>query len=131
MFKYDLKDHEANAPLLVSEVKAMASLLQSETYYLNKVKARNLFGFAGKSEEEKTAFREKPIVQVTKLEQMVKSFKLVGISWSKDPDAIIEDEKAKKTYFVKTGDKINKISIEAIYRDRVILHYLTEEVELR
>ena len=84
-----------------------------------------------KLEEEKTAFKEKAKVQATKLEEMVKNFKLVGISWSNDPDAIIEDEKAKKTYFVKTGDKINKISIEAIYRDRVILHYLTEEVELR
>ncbi len=131
LLKHDWAKRPGQATLITTDVKAIASLLQSESYYLNKVKSRNLFGFADEAEEEKVAFKEKPKQEPTKLETMVKTFKLVGISWSNDPDAIIEDEKAKKTYFVKTGHKINEISVQAIYRDKVILHYLSQEVELR
>ncbi|MFH1093919.1 MAG: type II secretion system protein N [Candidatus Omnitrophota bacterium] len=127
----DWKEQSDKEPLIAADVKAVASLLQSESYYLNKVKARNLFGFADEPEEEKIAFKEPAKQEPTELEKMVKSLKLVGISWSNDPDAIIEDENAKKTYFVKTGHKINEISVQAIYRDKVILHYLSQEVELR
>lgn len=130
LLKYDWTKQPGEAPLISTNVNAVASLLQSESYYINKVKSRNLFGFADEP-EEKAAFKEKPKEEPTKLETMVKDFKLVGISWSNDPDAIIEDEKAKKTYFVKTGHKINDISVQAIYRDKVILHYLSQEVELR
>lgn len=131
LLKHDWKEQTGKAPLISADVKAVASLLQPESYYLNKVKARNLFGFANEPEEEKAAFKEKLKQEPTELEKMVKSFKLVGISWSNDPDAIIEDEKAKKTYFIKTGHKINEISVQAIYRDKVILHYRSQEVELR
>ena len=131
LLNYDWKEQIGATPLILTEVKAVASLLQSETYYLNKVKARNLFDFADELEEEKPAFKEKPKQEPTELEKMVEGFKLVGISWSNDPDAIIEDEKAKKTYFVKTGHEIKGIRVEAIYRDKVILHYRSQEVELR
>ncbi len=131
LLKHDWKDQAGKMPLISTDEKAIASLLQSENYYLNKVRARNLFGFADEPEEEMAPFKKQPKQEETELEKMVKSFKLVGISWSNDPDAIIEDEKAKKTYFVKTGHKINEISVQAIYRDRVILHYRSQEVELR
>lgn len=131
LLKHDWKEQASQEPLISTDVKAVASLLQSESYYLNKVKARNLFGFADEPEEEKAAFKEQPKQGPTELETMAKTLKLVGISWSNDPDAIIEDEKAQKTYFVKTGNKINEISVQAIYKDKVILHYRSQEVELR
>ncbi|MCG2713193.1 MAG: hypothetical protein L6416_12855 [Candidatus Omnitrophica bacterium] len=126
-----LKAQIGKASLPSPDVKAVASRLESESYYLNKVKSRNLFGLADEQEEEKGAFNEQPKQEPADLETMVKSLKLVGISWSNDPDAIIEDEKEKKTYFVKTGNKINEISVQAIYRDKVILHYRSQEIELR
>ena len=131
LLKHDWKEQTGEAPLISTDVKAVASLLQPKSYYLNKVKARNLFGFADEPEKEKAVFKEKPKQEPNELEKIVKHFKLVGISWSNDPDAIIEDVKAKKTYFVKTGHKINEINVQAIYRDKVILHYRSQEVELR
>jgi len=131
LLKHDWKEQLSQESVISTDVKAVASLLQSESYYLNKVKARNLFSFADEKEEEKVAFKEKPQEGPTELEKMAKTLKLVGISWSNDPDAIIEDEKAKKTYFVKTGHKINEINVQAIYKDKVILHYRSQEVELR
>ena len=57
--------------------------------------------------------------------------KLVGIAWSDNPDAMIEDTKVKKTYFVKQGDIINGVRIERIFRDKVVLTYKGEKIELK
>ena len=59
------------------------------------------------------------------------NFKLVGISWSNDPDAMIEDTKAKKTFFVKRGQMVGEFKVQAISRDKVILSYGQEEIELK
>ena len=59
------------------------------------------------------------------------TLKLVGISWSNDPDAIIEDTKDTKTFFVKTGQKIGEVKVQAIFKDKVVLSYQGEETELK
>ena len=51
------------------------------------------------------------------------SLKLVGISWSDNPDAIIEDTKDTKTFFVKIGQKIGDVKVQAIFKDKVVLSY--------
>jgi type II secretory pathway component PulC len=43
---------------------------------------------------------------------------------------MIEDKAAKKTYFLKTGDEIKGMKVKAILKDRVILQYGEEEMEL-
>ncbi|MBI4845186.1 MAG: hypothetical protein HY810_01710 [Candidatus Omnitrophica bacterium] len=121
---------EANA------VADIASLLKSKDYYINKVAERNLFSI---KEEEKEAEavdfkkeeKEQENAALVKLKEITKDLKLVGISWSEDPDAIIEDLFLKKTYFVKKGFKIEGIIVRDIQRDKVILRYEGEEVELR
>lgn len=133
LLKHNWDDNALQGPVISADVKAVASLLQSDSYYLNKVKSRNLFGFADEPKENKKVdFKEtEKKNEPSELEKIAKNLKLVGISWSSDPDAIIEDEKAQKTYFVKTGHKINEIVVQAIYQDKVILHYKSQEVELR
>jgi hypothetical protein len=131
LVKYDWTSEVSEGEFISTDVKAVASLLQSEDYYLKKVRARNLFNFADEPKKEKVNFKEDEKKGPTELEIMAKSLKLVGISWSDHPDAIIEDVKAKKTYFVKTGHKINEINVQAIYKDKVILNYRMQEVELR
>jgi type II secretory pathway component PulC len=44
---------------------------------------------------------------------------------------MIEDKKASNTYFLKTGDTINKMKIEEILKDRVILNYAGQRIELK
>lgn len=113
------------------EIEAVASLLRPENFYLDKAKTRNLFDFADEEQKEQVAFKEDEKKGPSKLEELTKGLKLVGISWSQDPDAIIEDEGSQKTYFVKTGSNINEVKVQAIHKDRVILHYGSDEVELR
>ena len=61
---------------------------------------------------------------------LVKDLRLVGISWGKDPQVIIEDTKDNKTYFLKAGDPISKFKIDTILKDKVILDADGQKMEL-
>ena len=93
-------------------------------HYLEMVNRRNIFSPIALKETEKIEVKKK------QLQEMVKGLSLVGISWGKESVAMIEDIKAKKTYFLKKGMSINKFKIEDILKDRVILSFEAEKVEL-
>ena len=71
------------------------------------------------------------VIGVSALSKEISHLKLVGISWSNNPDAMVEDTKALKTFFIKRGDMIGKFRVEAIFKDKIILSFEGEEVELR
>jgi hypothetical protein len=113
---------DKNAKSLISQV---SSLLKAETHYLEKARERNIFkiGMKGKDTKSKT-----PSLRITEATQ---NLKLVGISWSDDPDVMIEDTKTQRTFFLKKGQMIDDIKLEAVFKDKVILSYLEEEIELK
>lgn len=69
--------------------------------------------------------------QRERAELILSRYRLVGISWADDPDAMIENTTDAKTYFIKRGHYVDGIRVEAIYKDRVILRDADVEVELR
>jgi hypothetical protein len=96
------------------------------SYFLEKVRARDIFKMHV-DKVPKTVIKgpSSGIIEATQ------HLKLVGISWSNDPDAMIEDTKALRTFFVKRGELIGEIKVQAIFRDKIILSYGGEEIELR
>lgn len=115
------------------------ALLKMPNYYLEKARSRDIFKFGRFFQQvlETEEVKEEVPVPIeedlgpTKEEIIMDRFSLVGIAWSDDPDAMIEDINTKKIYFLKRGDSIEDIKIQAILRDRVVLIYDGEEVELR
>ncbi len=93
-------------------------------YYLEIVQRRNIFSPIRLKEAKK------PEVDKGQLSEMTKDLKLVGISWGKEPIVMIEDKKAKKTYFLKKDDVVNKFKIDEVLEDRVILSYEGQKIEL-
>lgn len=57
--------------------------------------------------------------------------RLVGVLWSDNPQAMIENTKEQKTYFVNTGDKIGVVTVKSITQNKVIISKDSEEWELR
>lgn len=101
-------------------------LKKTAAYYFEKIAQRDIFKMGPKpaiTEEKKTV---SPVVK-----EATKNLRLVGISWSDNPDAMIEDTQAKRTFFVKRGQSVGKMKIQAIFKDRVILSYEGEEIELK
>jgi len=81
--------------------------------------------------------KEKEVVkQVTPsptINQMVKDFHVVGISWADDRKerfVMIEDGRTHITYYLREGDKILDLTVKRIYEDKVVISYKNEEVEL-
>lgn len=121
------KDAQAN---IINETAETISLLKPKEYYLQKFEIRDLFqmGYLKKKEVD---FKEEKLNQASQLSELTKNLKLVGISWGDQPDAIIENPELDKTYFVKKGYMIDDIKVYDVLKDRVILRYKGEEVEIR
>ena len=106
----------------------VSSLKRTSAYYLDKISGRDIFKMGLK----KAPVSNEPVKVVNQeVVNAAQNFKLVGISWSNDPDAMIEDTAAKKTFFVKIGQMVGEFKVQAISRDKVILNYGQEEIELK
>ncbi|MBU1999008.1 MAG: hypothetical protein ABIG46_07935 [Candidatus Omnitrophota bacterium] len=109
-------------PLSASE----ESLLKNFSYYLDKVRQRDIFKIGSKPKivENRDELQDK-------ITEFTKNLKLVGISWSDDPDAMVEDLANRKTYFIKRGQSIGELEVQAIFRDKIVLRYQGIEVEIK
>lgn len=63
-------------------------------------------------------------------EEKLKNLSLIGIVSGETPQAIIEDKKNQKTYFLNKGQTVNQMTLEDILSDRVILNFEGEKFEL-
>jgi hypothetical protein len=108
-----------------SSVSKETSLLKPFSSYLETVKKRDIFRMG-----QKLALENSEVIS-SKAAEASQTLKLVGISWSAFPDAMIEDTKAGKTFFVKKGQMVNDFLVEAIYKEKVVLKYGAESIELR
>lgn len=96
--------------------------------YAQEISQRNIFGLTEKAAEP-VASKPQESPALTGLSE---SLKLVGIMWSEAPQAIIEDTKdSGKTYLVNRGGKIKNVHVKDILKDRVILSYDDQDIELK
>ena len=115
---------EATAPLSSASTSV---LKKSVSYYLDNVSRRNIFEMQARRSTINVVKKEPS----SKIARETEQLKLVGISWSADPVAMIEDGRSLKTFFVKRGQMVGNVKIEAIFKDKVVLSYEGEEIELR
>ena len=110
-----------------SEVNEVASLKERRNkpyeYYAKEIEARDVFSRPEPEKEE-----EKKIVPESV--DLSKSLRLVGIVLGDIPEAIIEDIKSKKIFFLHQGDEILEGRVQSIKEGKVILDYKGFEAEL-
>jgi len=122
---------ESNTPAVKIETSLPepTGFKKAASYYLDKVRERDIFTMGLKKIPA-----EKPgevAAPSGKSLDVAGSLKLVGISWSADPDAMIEDTKALKTFFVKRGEMVGDARVQAIFKDKVVLILNNEEFEIK
>lgn len=97
--------------------------------YLDSLDRRNIFLTAG--------FSQKNAIDTVVVADLVKDLKLVGIIWSNNPEAMIENTVEGKTYLLKKGEKFSqdRFKIKDITRNSAMLDINVEdqhiEYELR
>jgi len=106
-----------------------ASQLKALTFYMEKSRTRDIFKIGKQAQAEDAP--KQATDTVAKQQAIVSKYKLVGISWSDNPDAMIEDSTANKTYFLKRGQALDGAKVQAIFKDKVVLSSEGVEVELR
>jgi hypothetical protein len=112
----------SSAEAVFQEIPAMKGV----SYYLSKVNGHDIFSRKSKEQE----LIEEPVFS-SKMADMTVNLKLVGISMSAEPDAMIEDTKLQKTFFVKKGAKIGELEVDSITKDKVVLKFNKEIFELK
>jgi len=114
--------------ILKPSAQKEAELTKVVSYYLEKVRARDIFKMGEK--KTGTTAEKAPSGRIVELAQ---NLKLVGISWSNDPDVMLEDTKAQRTYFLKKGQMLENLNLklEAVFKDKIILSCEGQEIELR
>lgn len=93
--------------------------------YQSLIDKRDIFHFIPLKKEEVKTVQAKDILMAE-----VAQLKLVGIIWSKTPQAMIEDKRENKTNLVSEGDVIGKLKVKQILRDKVVVGYENEEYDL-
>jgi type II secretory pathway component PulC len=100
--------------------------------YLEEVRKRDIFRPVPQAQQKVAIIAPKAKKAQAKLKEMAKDLKLVGISWGKSPKAMIRSQKEQNTYFLRQGQMIGTTGIEVktIFKDKVIISYQGEEMEL-
>lgn len=105
--------------------------LKKLSYYLEKVRGADIFNPSWVDTETGQSDSEAKRVAVSEMQKIAENFKLTGISWSDDPDVMIEDVEMGKIYFLKKGEMIGDMKIETILKNKVILSYKGKEIILK
>ena len=89
---------------------------------------RELFGDRGLEDRSKDTTGQMKL----EMNKMIKDLTLIGILAEEEPQAIIEDKKSKKTYFLKRGDFLGNLKLIEIYEEegKIIFEYEGDKVEL-
>lgn len=86
-----------------------------------QIRKRNIFTFLPKPE----------VTEAAAVNDEIANLKLVGVIWSDNPQAMIEDLAGKGTYLVNQGEKIGELKVKKIFKEKVILSKEDKEWQLR
>ncbi len=105
------------------ETPALARQEEPYSYYAGPAQGRSIFT---PQEIETTA----PVQTGPSVEEISAGFSLIGIIAGDRPQAIVEDKKTGKSYFVYTNGAIGQVRVVEIRSDSVIMEYQGKRFEL-
>lgn len=107
--------------IVQKEIPATKPAIKPYEFYSLGIKQRKIFSSAA-------ANLEKPIGAASA--DLIKDINLVGMLSGENPQAIIEDKKAQKTYYLRKGQFIGQLQLEDILEGKIILNYEGQRYEL-
>jgi len=97
-------------------------------FYLEGIKNRQIFGSTATAAPVQE--KEKPVVISAESADLIKNINLVGIIAGENAQAVIEDKKIQKTYYLTKGQFMGEFQVEDIQDGKVILNYNGQRLEL-
>jgi len=113
-------------PLVVIPAgKRMPIETKGYSYYSNRMSGSNIFGGSSFIQTESQTTGMEPSAELSG-----DSLGLVGIIPGDNPQAIVEEKKNQKTYYLVKGQSINGITVEDINENKVTLEYKGKRMTL-
>ena len=110
-------------PALISQgMVELKSEVKPFEFYADEIKGKQIFSRVASGEAEK------PISGANV--DLVKDINLVGIITGDNPQAVIEDKKTQKSYYVTKGQSVGDFQVEEIQEGKIILNYMGQRFEL-
>lgn len=103
---------------------------KSLAYFLDTINTRNIF----KPYEEKVEQGTSKTPVKPTLARIMDKYKLVGIAWLDLPETasvMIENKETGLTQFLREGEKLDDVTVKAIFTDRVVFSYENEEITIK
>lgn len=91
-------------------------------FYLEGIGNKQIFNSATPQESEKPRGAASA--------DLIKDYNLVGIISGENPQAVIEDKKTQKNYYVGKGQFIGELKVEEILEGKIIVSYMGQRFEL-
>jgi len=107
-------------------VAGEASRAQTLDYYLQAASSSRVFGL----QQDESKNEQGAEVSESQMADILKDLNLLGVVSGAQPQAIIEDKRAQKTYYLNTGQSLGDLRVEAIQENKVILDYKGRRSEL-
>ncbi len=93
------------------------------SFYSSEITNKNIFGQAQGEEGSPQQVMAAP-------EDVASALGLVGVIAGDNPQAVIEDKKAQKTYYLIKGQSFNGMTVEEISEGKVVLDYQGKKIAL-
>lgn len=148
LLNYETDKHKISQIILVGQIEK-ASFFKGKGYYLFAALFAAIAFFNGYYFSKADFNREKDVKNISDMpvriinpantnkenenvspSDLIENLRLVGIARDDELNAMIEDKKSGKTFFLKKGESFYKLKIEKILVDRVILECEGKEFEL-
>jgi type II secretory pathway component PulC len=107
---------------ITEEETGIAQRIKPYEFYAQSLKNRQIFSSASGQDSEKP----KGALNA----DLTKDFSLIGIISGENPQAVIEDKKTEKSYYVTKGQFIGEFKVEEIQEGKIILNYNGQKFEL-
>ena len=91
------------------------------SYYSAEISEKKIFGQGEQEGQDR---------QVIAAEDAAGNIGLVGIIAGDNPQAVIEDKKSQKTYYMTKGESFNGFIVEEVSQGRVVLDYQGKKIAL-
>jgi hypothetical protein len=96
--------------------------IKTYDFYARGIKSKQIFGVASTQLTQNS--------NVTVGANLIKDINLLGVISGANPQAIVEDKKLEKTYYVTNGQMIGEFKVENIGDGKIILNYSGQKFEL-
>jgi hypothetical protein len=122
-----------NSPSInISDIQEQPGIVQKPVLRSNPIKPLEFYQTGIKNEQmfHSQAALETSTSMASVNHDLLKDINLVGVIAGDNPQAIIEDKKTEKTYYVSKGQLIGELIVEEILDGKIILNLKGQKFEL-